>query len=286
MELWYTENHTDNVKFSIKVDKHLRSAESEYQRIDIFESKEFGRILTLDGYLMVTEKDEYIYHEMITHIPMAVNPDITNVLVIGAGDGGTVRELTRYNHIKNIDMVEIDEMVVEICREYLPQTACRLTDPRVHIFYQDGLRFVRNKENEYDLIIVDSTDPFGVGEGLFTKEFYGNCFRALKDDGILVNQHESTFYTSYANSMKRAHSRIKSTFPIALVYQAHIPTYPSGHWLFGFASKKYDPRTDLKADWWNSLGIKTKYYNTILHTGCFAIPNNVRDQLRESGEHK
>ena len=284
MELWYTENHTDNVKFSIKVDKHLRSAESEYQRIDIFESKEFGR--TLDGYLMVTEKDEYIYHEMITHIPMAVNPDITNVLVIGAGDGGTVRELTRYNHIKNIDMVEIDEMVVEICREYLPQTACRLTDPRVHIFYQDGLRFVRNKENEYDLIIVDSTDPFGVGEGLFTKEFYGNCFKALKDDGILVNQHESTFYTSYANSMKRAHSRIKSTFPIALVYQAHIPTYPSGHWLFGFASKKYDPRTDLKADWWNSLGIKTKYYNTILHTGCFAIPNNVRDQLRESGEHK
>ena len=286
MELWYTENHTDNVKFSIKVDKHLRSADSEYQRIDIFESKEFGRILTLDGYLMVTEKDEYIYHEMITHIPMAVNPDITNVLVIGAGDGGTVRELTRYNHIKNIDMVEIDEMVVEICREYLPQTACRLTDPRVHIFYQDGLRFVRNKENEYDLIIVDSTDPFGVGEGLFTKEFYGNCFKALKDDGILVNQHESTFYTSYANSMKRAHSRIKSTFPIALVYQAHIPTYPSGHWLFGFASKKYDPRTDLKADWWNSLGIKTKYYNTILHTGCFAIPNNVRDQLRESGEHK
>ncbi len=286
MELWYTENHTDNVKFSIKVDKHLRSAESEYQRIDIFESKEFGRMLTLDGYLMVTEKDEYIYHEMITHIPMAVNPDITNVLVIGAGDGGTVRELTRYNHIKNIDMVEIDEMVVEICREYLPQTAGRLTDPRVHIFYQDGLRFVRSKENEYDLIIVDSTDPFGVGEGLFTKEFYGNCFKALKDDGILVNQHESTFYASYANSMKRAHSRIKSTFPIALVYQAHIPTYPSGHWLFGFASKKYDPRTDLKADWWNSLGIKTRYYNTTLHKGCFAIPNNVRDQLRESGEHK
>ena len=286
MELWYTENHTDNVKFSIRVDKHLKSAESEYQRIDIFESKEFGKILTLDGYLMVTEKDEYIYHEMITHIPMAVNPDIKNILVIGAGDGGTVRELTRYNHVENIDMVEIDEMVVEICREYLPQTASRLSDPRVHIFYQDGLRFVRSKENEYDLIIVDSTDPFGVGEGLFTKEFYGNCYKALKDDGILVNQHESTFYASYSNSMKRAHSRIKSTFPIALVYQAHIPTYPSGHWLFGFASKKYDPRSDLKSEWWNSLGIKTKYYQTILHTGCFAIPNNVRDQLRESGEHK
>ena len=183
-------------------------------------------------------------------------------------------------------MVEIDEQVVNVCKEYLPQTACAFDDPRLTLYIEDGLKFVRRKENEYDLIIVDSTDPFGVGEGLFTKEFYGNCFKALKDDGILVNPHESTFYTSYANSMKRAHSRIKSTFPIALVYQAHIPTYPSGHWLFGFASKKYDPRTDLKADWWNSLGIKTKYYNTILHTGCFAIPNNVRDQLRESGEHK
>lgn len=286
MELWFTENHSDNVRFSIKVDKHLKSAQSEFQRIDVFESEEFGRILALDGYLMITEKDEYIYHEMITHVPMAVNPDIRNVLVIGAGDGGTVRELCRYSSIENIDMVEIDEMVVEVCREYFPQTACRLSDPRVHIFYQDGLRFVRNKQNEYDLIIVDSTDPFGVGEGLFTREFYGNCFKALHDDGILVNQHESTFYTAYANSMKRAHSRIKSTFPLALVYQAHIPTYPSGHWLFGFASKKYDPRLDLKADWWNSLGIKTRYYNTILHTGCFAIPNNVRDCLRESGEEK
>lgn len=285
MDLWYTENHTENVKFSIRVDKQLASEQSDFQRIDIFESQEFGKILTLDGYLMVTEKDEYIYHEMITHIPMATNPNIRKVLVIGAGDGGTVRELTKYDCIEKIDMVEIDEMVVELCKKYIPQTACKLDDPRVNIHFQDGLRFVRSAEaGEYDLIIVDSTDPFGVGEGLFTKEFYGNCYKALSDDGILVNQHESTFYSSYANSMKRAHSRIKQFFPTALVYQAHIPTYPSGHWLFGFASKKYDPRTDLKADWWNSLGIKTRYYNTILHQGCFAIPNNVRDELRETAK--
>ena len=285
MDLWYTENHTENVQFSIRVDRQLASEQSDFQRIDIFESQEFGKILTLDGYLMVTEKDEYIYHEMITHIPMATNPNIRKVLVIGAGDGGTVRELTKYNCIEKIDMVEIDEMVVELCKKYIPQTACKLDDPRVNIHFQDGLRFVRSAEaGEYDLIIVDSTDPFGVGEGLFTKEFYGNCYKALSDDGILVNQHESTFYSSYANSMKRAHSRIKQFFPTALVYQAHIPTYPSGHWLFGFASKKYDPRTDLKADWWNSLGIKTRYYNTILHQGCFAIPNNVRDELRETAK--
>lgn len=247
MELWYTENHTEEARFSIKIDKQLVSIESDFQQIDIFESKEFGRILTLDGYLMVTEKDEFIYHDMITHVPMAVNPSIRKVLVIGAGDGGTVRELLRYPVIEHIDMVEIDEEVVRVCREYLPQTACRLTDPKVHLYFEDGLRYVRGKEGEYDLIIVDSTDPFGPGEGLFTKEFYGNCYRALKEDGILVNQHESMYYSSYAASMRRAHKRIQDTFPIARVYQAHIPTYPSGHWLFGFASKKYDPVRDLKA---------------------------------------
>lgn len=282
MDLWFTENHTKDVKLSLRVNKQLVSVQSEFQRIDVFESVEFGRILTLDGYLMVTEKDEYIYHEMIVHVPMATNPKIRKVLVIGAGDGGAIRELARYKTVEKIDMVEIDKAVVDVCKEYLPQTACCLEDERVTIYYEDGLRFVRDKVDEYDLIIVDSTDPFGVGEGLFTKEFYGNCYKALSDDGILVNQNESTFYASYSNLMKRAHSRIKSFFPIALVYQAHIPTYPSGHWLFGFASKKYDPRADLQDEWWNSLGLRTRYYNTILHRGCFAIPNNVRDELREN----
>ncbi len=283
MDIWYTENHTEHVRMSLRVDRQLASIQSDFQRIDIFESNEFGRILTLDGLLMLTEKDEYVYHEMITHIPMATNPDIKRVLVIGAGDGGTVRELCRYDTIEHIDMVEIDYKVVEAAREYLPFTACSLDDPRVHIHYQDGLRFVRRvTEGAYDLIIVDSTDPFGVGEGLFTREFYGNCYKALGENGILVNQHESTFYESYRNSMKRAHSRIKSIFPLALVYQAHIPTYPSGHWLFGFASKGLDPRTDLQEARWNRLGLKTRYYNLPLHRGCFAIPNNVRDALRES----
>ncbi|BCK00010.1 polyamine aminopropyltransferase [Anaerocolumna chitinilytica] len=284
MELWYTENHTEEARFSIKIDKQLVSLQSDFQRIDIFESKEFGRILTLDGCLMVTEKDEFIYHDMITHVPMAVNPEIRKILVIGAGDGGTIRELLRYETIEHIDMVEIDEDVVKLCKEYLPQTACKLTDPKVHLYFEDGLRFVRGKESEYDLIIVDSTDPFGPGEGLFTKEFYGNCYRALKENGILVNQHESMYYSSYAASMTRAHKRIQDTFPVAKIYQAHIPTYPSGHWLFGFASKKYDPVEDLKAEEWNKLGLKTRYYNTELHLGSFAIPNYVKEQLEESME--
>jgi len=280
VELWYTEKHTDNVKLSIKIDKALYSEETEFQRIDILESKEFGRIFTLDGLMMVTEKDEFIYHDMIVHVPMATNPNIKNVLVIGAGDGGTIRELTRYSSVEKIDMVEIDRRVVEVCKEYLQQTACKLDDERVNIFYEDGLKFVRNKENEYDLIIVDSTDPFGPGEGLFTKEFYGNCYKALTEDGILVNQHESPYYDYYAKSMQDAHEKIYGLFKIHKVYQAHIPTYPSGHWLFGFASKKYDPIKDLDAEVWEKLDIKTKYYNTDIHVGCFALPTYVKELLK------
>ena len=279
MEFWYTEEHSEDTRFSIRVDKQLYSARSDFQRIDIFESKEFGRFLTLDGLMMVTEKDEFIYHDMIVHIPMAANPAIKKVLVIGAGDGGTVRELTRYASIEKIDMVEIDEMVVRACQEFIPQTASKLGDARVSLYFEDGLKFVRDKVNEDDLIIVDSTDPFGPGEGLFTKEFYGNCYKALTEDGILVNQHECPYYESYAKSMKRAHDRIVELFPVAKVYQAHIPTYPSGHWLFGFASKRIDPISDLNAEKWNALGIKTRYYNTELHKGCFAIPNYVKELL-------
>ncbi len=284
MELWYTEEHSENVRFSIKVEEQLYSAQSQFQRIDVFQSKEFGRFFTLDGLMMVTEKDEFIYHDMITHVAMATNPNIKKVLVIGAGDGGTVRELTRYSTIEHIDMVEIDKMVVDVCIKYLPQTACKLNDKRVNLLFEDGLKFVRTKTNEYDLIIVDSTDPFGPGEGLFTKEFYGNCFNALKEDGILVNQHETPYYDSYAKSMQRAHKRIKEFFPVCRVYQAHIPTYPSGHWLFGFASKKYDPVKDLDAEKWNKLGLKTKYYNTDIHTGSFALPNYVIDLLKADYE--
>ena len=281
MELWFTEKHTEHVKLSIQVEKQLYTKQSEFQRIDIFESKEFGRFLTLDGYMMLTEKDEFIYHEMMVHVPMSVHPNVKKVLVIGGGDGGTLRELIRYNSIEQIDLVEIDEDVVIACCEYLSQTACGFEDDRVNVFYDDGLKFVRKYVNEYDLILVDSTDPFGPGEGLFTKEFYGNCYKALKDDGIMVNQHESPFYPADATAMQRAHKRIVESFPISKVYQAHIPTYPSGHWLFGFASKKYHPINDQNILKWKQQKLKTKYYNEQLHKGAFALPNYVEEMLEQ-----
>ena len=281
MQLWFSEMQTPNVKFSIRVERQLYSGQSEFQRIDVFESPEFGRFLTLDGYMMLTERDEFIYHEMITHVPLAVHPKVKRVLVIGAGDGGVIRELVRYPEIEDIDLVEIDELLVEVCRKYLPQTACRLDDPRVHIHYEDGLKYIRSCEDEYDLILVDSTDPFGPGEGLFTREFYGNCFKALKDDGIMINQHESPFYAEDAAACQSMHKLIVESFPISKIYQAHIPTYPSGHWLFGFASKKYHPLRDLDETRWNLRGLSCKYYTTTLHKGAFYIPAYVERLLKD-----
>ena len=279
MELWYTDEHTSDVRFSMKATVQVASKKSAVQRIDILDTPAYGRVLVLDGGLMITEKDEFIYHEMITHVPMAVNPNVKNVLVIGGGDGGTVRELTKYKTIESIDLVEVDKDVVLLAKKFLPFTSCKLKDKRVAVWFEEGLRYVRGKKAEYDLIIVDSSDPYGPAEGLFTREFYGTCFKALRDDGILINQHESPFYAAHQTSVKNAHAHIAVEFPVSTVYQCHIPSYPSGHWLFGFASKKYHPIGDLDEARWNKLGIKTRYYNTELHRGAFALPNYVKELL-------
>ena len=248
MEMWFSEFHTPDVKHSIRVNRQLYSRQSEYQRIDIFETPEFGRVLTLDGNVMLTERDEFIYDEMITHVPMSVHKEAK---------------------------------VVEACRAYLPGNACRLDDRRVHLHYENALRFIRRCEAKYDLIIVDSSDPFGPSEGLFTREFYGNCYNALKDDGIMVNQQGSPFYAEDAHAMQRSHKRIASTFQISRVYQAHIPTFAAGYWLFGFASKKYHPVDDLDAEAWNALNLRTRYYTTRLHKGAFYLPAFLEDMLKE-----
>jgi spermidine synthase len=282
MEHWFSEFWTNNIKFSVKVKDHFFSKKTKFQQLDFYDSYELGRFFTLDQVMMANEKDEFIYHEMMIHTPMSVNPNIKKVLVIGGGDGGSVRELTRYKSIERIDMVEIDEDVVRACQEYFPITASKLTDPRVHLYFEDGLAFVRNSKEIYDLIVVDSTDPIGPGEGLFTKEFYQNCYLRLSDAGILVNQHESPYFENTKIEMKRAHDKIKALFPIARVYQAFIPTYPSGHWLFGFASKEYDPITHMNPNNFNSKKLVTKYYNTEIHKASFVLPNYVADALKSS----
>ena len=281
MDFWFSEMHTENVKSSIRIDKQLYSGQSEFQRIDVFESPEFGRFVTSDGSVIFSEKDEFTYDEMIVHVPMAVHPQVRKVLVIGGGDGGVARELANYEEIEVIDVVEPDKLFVDVCRRYFPDNAVGLDDRRVTVYYKDGLRFLRSKEDAYDLIINDCTDPLGHAAGLFTKEFYGNCYQALHEDGIMVYQHGSPFYDEDEDSCRAMHRKASRSFPISRVYQAHIPTCPAGYWLFGFASKKYHPLHDIDAARWNKRKIKTWYYTTNLHLGAFMLPKYVEDLLIE-----
>lgn len=284
MENWFSEIQSEGVKFSIRIKNCIFSGKSDFQKINVYDTEGFGRVLVIDDCIMCTEKDEFIYHEMITHVPMAVNPEIKNVLIIGGGDGGTVRELTRYKAIDSIDVVEIDELVVKVSRQYLTFTADSFNDKRVRIFIDDGVNFVKKSENRYDLIIIDSTDPIGPGEGLFTLDFYKDCYKALKADGMLINQNESPYYSNNAKEMIRAHQKQKSIFDISLLYQYMIPTYGSGYWFFGFSSKKYHPVNDIKEDRWRNLGLKTRYYNLGVHKAAFVLPNYVKESL-ERGEY-
>lgn len=281
MDIWFSQMDTDNVKTSIRVDKQLFSGQSEYQRIDVFQSNEFGKMIVLDGEIIFSEADEFIYNEMVVHVPMAVHPNVKKVLIIGGGDGGVARVCTEYSEIEEIDVVEPDEMFVNVSREFFPETAKGFDDPRVKITNIDGLRFLRRCRDEYDLIINDSTDPFGHTEGLFTKEFYGSCFRALKEDGIMVYQHGSPFYDEDEAAFRSMHRKAYKSFPISRVYQASIPTCPAGYWMFGFASKKYHPLNDFDADRWNKRNLKTWYYTTNLHKGAFMLPRYVEELLEE-----
>ena len=193
------------------------------------------------------------------------------------------------NHQKrtsSIDVVEPDEMLVEVCRKHFPELTCGLDDDRVNVYIQDALRFLRNKTGDYDLIINDATDPFGYTEGLFTKEFYGSCYKALKSDGIMVYQHGSPFYSEDKDECVKMHRKAYQAFPVSRVYQAHIPTCSSGYWLFGFASKKYHPLDDFRPEEWKKLGIKTRYYTTNLHRGAFMLPGYVEQMLEEEENEK
>ena len=281
MAYWFEEMPTGNVKMGIRVEQQLFSAQSEYQRIDVFQSPEFGRFLASNGSVIFSEADEFTYDEMIVHVPMAVHPHVRRVLVIGGGDGGVARELSHYSEIEEIDVVEQDSLFIDVCKTWFPDNACGLEDPRVTVYNENGLRFLRSRVNYYDLIINDCTDPLGHAAGMFTKEFYGNSYRALREDGIMVYQHGSPFYDEDEESCRAMHRKAFKSFPIHRVYQAHIPTCPAGYWLFGFASKKYHPLRDLDIRRWEDRHIKTWYYTTHLHRGAFMLPRYVEDLLTE-----
>ncbi|MGE4282911.1 MAG: polyamine aminopropyltransferase [Clostridia bacterium] len=275
MELWYTEKQTPSVGITCKVSKTYHTEKTEFQDMALIETEQFGRMLVLDGTVQTTIKDEFVYHEMITHIPLFTHANPKKVLVVGGGDGGAIREILKHPSVEKAVLVEIDRAVVEVSKKYLPEISCALDDPRVEVIVTDGIKYVQDHKNEFDLITVDSTDPVGPAVGLFALDFYKSIFEALKEDGIFVAQTESPFFNN--DLISRVFKDIKSVFPITRLYLCSIPTYPSGLWSFTLGSKKYDP---MQVDESKIPELDTKYYSPRIHKSVFALPKFAEDLVK------
>ena len=268
---WVEESfENDSARFRIRYKKVLFTGKSPYQKVQIVDTDLYGRVLLNDDIVMVTEKDEFVYHDMISHVPLFTHSHPQKVLIIGGGDGGTAREVLRHSEVEHCDMVEIDQMVVEACQKYLPQMAQSLSHSKLNLYIEDGVQFVRNTKNKYDLILIDSTDPVGPAVPLFGESFYQDVFRILNEDGLVVAQGESPFY--YMESQKKLLSIYKKIFPIHLFYSYGNMTYPGGLWSFVLGSKKHHPLEDFKSERVQESGLKFKYYNQDIHKASFALP--------------
>lgn len=275
MELWYTEKQTDNFAISAKIKRTIHSEQTEYQKLDVIETEQFGNMLVLDGMVMTTDKDEFVYHEMITHVAMNTHPNPREILVVGGGDGGAVREVLKYPSVERVVLAEIDGKVVEASKSYFPKISSGLGDPRVKVLVTDGVRHIEQNTGRYDVIIVDSTEPIGPAVGLFQKDFYHSVHNALKEDGMMVAQTESPWFNK--DLIRKVYRDIADTFPITRLYTASIPTYPSGLWSFTIGSKKYDP---LKVDEEKMLSFDTKYYHPRMQKSLFQLPVFVEQLIK------
>jgi spermidine synthase len=279
VNVWFYEEHKENLRISYRVKKVLAHKKTNYQELVVLDMENYGRTLVLDGAVQTTVRDEFIYHEMIAHVPLFTHPNPEKVLVIGGGDGGTVRETLKHKEVKEVHLVEIDPEVVAAAREYFPEISSGLINERVHIHYTDGIKFVAEKEAAFDVIIVDSSDPVGPAVGLFGAEFYANVARALKPDGLFVAQTESPWGNE--DILPRIYAGIRASFPIVRMYLATVPTYPGWLWSFTLGSKKYDP---LAVDVNRIPDLGFRYYTPELHRAAFVLPRFVSQLLESPAE--
>jgi spermidine synthase len=275
MDLWVRERFLDRFEQGYKVSETLHFSQSEFQEISIVTTEALGRMLLLDGMIMTTERDEFIYHELITHIPLLAHPVPKKVLVIGGGDGGTIREVLKHPSVEKAVLCEIDGDVIDVCKKYLPTIAGKLDDPRVEIVVRDGAAYIAEHKNEFDAILIDSTDPIGPGEKLFTKEFYEGVKAALTENGVMACQSESP--VAVPDECRRINSLLRSVFPYVQTYAACVPTYPSGQWSWTFCSKGNRPLDSINEDVAMKIAAQARYYNREVHQAVFALPNYMRE---------
>jgi spermidine synthase len=275
LELWFTEKQNDDFGVSYRVRETLHVEKTPFQHLAVLDTVPFGRTLVLDGIVQTSVVDEYIYHEMITHVPLNTHPNPKRVLIIGGGDGGTLREVTKHPKVEKATLVEIDERVIAASRKFLPELACGFDAPNAEVVIGDGIKYVAENKNTFDLIIADSTDPVGPAVGLFSLEFYRSVSKALKEDGIFVAQTESPYFM--ADLIARIYKDLSGIFPVTRTYWACIPTYPGSMWSFTMGSKKYDPLAIGPED---NPDYPTRYYTPAIHRACFALPRFLEDRFK------
>lgn len=280
MSLAFNEFYNEQTGLTVGIDRVLFSEQTPFQKVEVYETDTWGNMMTIDGMVMLSEKDEFVYHEMLSHVGMFAHPNPQRVLVIGGGDGGTAREVMRHPSVMQVDMVEIDEVVVEASKQFLPDVG-DWTNPKLNVIFEDGIEFVKDISEPYDLIIVDGSDPVGPAEGLFENEFIQACYDGLTEEGVLIAQTESPWISEYHNSMDQVFNALGKIFQISMMYLAYIPLYPSGMWSFSFASKGIDPLSEETVtrvkEGLQQFDNNLKYYNAEIHKSCFALPNFVAD---------
>ncbi|XEC94757.1 polyamine aminopropyltransferase [Paenibacillus tarimensis] len=271
-KLWLTEDERDNLKISYRIKDVLYEETSPFQHVMILDSCDFGPMLVLDGVVQTTSMDGHIYNEMISHVPLSLHPQPRKVLIIGGGDCGVAREAVKYDNVERIDLVEIDEAVVRASKRYLPEVSGNLSDPRVKYHYADGVEFAKQVKNEYDVIIVDSSDPVGPAQQLFETSFYRSLENALNEGGMMVCQSQSPIF--HADVMVQSYDRIGQLFPYHKLYTAVVPTYPGGLWSFTIGSKRPLPDPEhIRFD------KEARYANKELLRRCFNLPAFLNELL-------
>ncbi len=274
---WLIEEQTPSYQTRWRVKDVLHVEQTPYQLLRLVEMEDFGRALVLDDAVQTTVGDEHIYHEMIAHVPLFTHPNPERVLIIGGGDGGTAREVCRHESVTKVDMVEIDRAVIEACKKYLPETACGMDHPKVNLVVGDGLKWVADHTDEYDVIIVDSSDPVGPATGLFNRAFYENVYRALKAEGLFVAQVLSPFF--HQDLIRDVYGVVSTIFPITMPYLTVVPTYPSGLHCFMLGSKKHSPlREGIGKPSW-----PTRWYTPAIHRAAFELPPMVAELVEPAG---
>ena len=278
-DIWIQEKNEEGFALGFKVKETLFSGKSEFQTVDIVDTYSHGKVLLNDGLVMLSERDEFAYHDMITHVPLFTHPNPKNVLVIGGGDGGTAREVLRHESVEKCVMVEIDKMVVDSCIEHIPVTSQVLKGhPKLELRIEDGLKYVSETTEKFDVIIVDSTDPIGPATPLFGEAFYKDIHKILVDDGIVVSQGESPYYN--ADVQKSLLSVLNGTFENTYIYNFSNLTYPGGLWSFTFASKSLHSYETIQTQRIQNSKLKFKYYNEDIHKSAFSLPSFMKENLK------